>query len=99
MPAYAILDFTIHNPEGFEAYREVGPATVAAFNGKFIVRGGQMLSLEGNWNPQRLVVIEFPSFEQAKAWWESPAYVQARALRDKAAHTTLLIVDGYTEQA
>ena len=69
MPAYIIVDVTIHNAENYEGYKKLTPASVAAYDGKFIVRGGKTETLEGNWQPGRFVVLQFPSVERAKEWW------------------------------
>ena len=94
MPAYAILNIDIHDPVVMEEYKKLGPTTVEAHDGKFIVRGGDTTVLEGAWNAKRLVIIEFPTVEKAKAWWHSAAYQHAKAIREKAADTDLVIVDG-----
>jgi uncharacterized protein (DUF1330 family) len=94
MPAYIIADLTITDPQGFEEYRQMVPATIAKYGGKYVVRGGQMEKLEGNWEPQRLVIIEFDSAERAKEWWACEDYREAKALRQRTAQTNLLVVAG-----
>jgi len=94
MPAYILVDVNITDPEEYEAYRKLTPATITAFGGKFIVRGGATETLEGDWNPGRFVVLEFPSAEQAKAWWESPEYTAAKAIRYRAASSKMILVEG-----
>lgn len=94
MPAYILVDVNITDPEEYEAYRKLTPATITAFGGKFIVRGGAAETLEGDWNPGRFVVLEFPSAEQAKAWWESPEYTAAKAIRYRAASSKMILVEG-----
>jgi uncharacterized protein (DUF1330 family) len=94
MAAYVIADLTITDPQGFEAYRQMVPATIAKYGGKYVVRGGSMEALEGEWQPKRLVVIEFESAERAKQWWACEEYREAKAIRQRAAHTNLLIVEG-----
>jgi len=74
MSAYIIVDIDIHDTAGLEEYRRQVPATIAKYGGRFIVRGGKFETLEGNWNPKRLVVLEFPSGEQAKRWYDSAEY-------------------------
>jgi uncharacterized protein (DUF1330 family) len=63
---------------------------------KFIVRGAKTESLEGDWNPERIVVLEFPSVERVKEWWSSEEYAPAKAIRQRAARTKMLVVEGYT---
>jgi len=70
------------------------PPTLAAYGGRFVVRGGATETLEGDWSPQRLVIVEFPSVEQAKAWWASSEYAEAKALRQATARTQMLVVAG-----
>jgi len=78
----------------YEDYKRLTLASLAPFDGKFIVRGGPTEALEGNWKPGRLVVIEFPSAEKAKAWWSSPGYAPAKAIRHAASTTNLLLAEG-----
>lgn len=94
MAAYVIAEVTITDPPGFETYRQMVPATVAKYGGKFVVRGGQLEMLEGNWEPKRLVVIEFENAERAKQWWASEDYREAKALRQRTAQTNLIVIEG-----
>jgi uncharacterized protein (DUF1330 family) len=94
MAAYIIAEVTITDPQGFEQYRQMVPATVAKYGGKFVVRGGQMEKLEGTWEPKRLVVIEFESAERAKQWWACEDYREAKALRQRTAQTNMIVIEG-----
>jgi uncharacterized protein (DUF1330 family) len=94
MPAYVIAQLVIQDPEGFEAYRKMVPATIAKYGGKFVVRGGTMETLEGHWDTQRLVIIEFENAERAKQWWASEDYREAKQLRQRTAETQLIVVEG-----
>jgi uncharacterized protein (DUF1330 family) len=94
MAAYVIAEVTVTDPQGFEDYRQMVPATVVQFGGKFVVRGGAIEKLEGNWEPKRLVIIEFESAERAKQWWASEEYREAKALRQRTAQTNLLVIQG-----
>ena len=96
MSAYVIVEVAIHDPEEYKEYTKLTPATIAAFDGRFIVRGGQTESLEGDWQPQRIVVLEFPSVERAKEWWNSPEYEVAKAIRHRTAITKMIVAEGYT---
>lgn len=96
MPAYVIVEVNIHDPVAYEGYKLLTPAAVLAYGGRFVVRGASSESLEGDWNPQRMVVLEFPSIEKAKQWWHSPEYAEAKSIRQKAATTKMLVVEGYT---
>jgi uncharacterized protein (DUF1330 family) len=94
MAAYILADVNITDAAGFEAYRQQVPATVAKYGGKFCVRGGRIETLEGTWPTKRLVVLEFPSVEQARQWYDSPEYREPKALRFKTATTNLILVEG-----
>jgi uncharacterized protein (DUF1330 family) len=94
MAAYVIAQVEVTDPHTFEQYRREVPTTLAPFQGRFIVRGGESCTLEGDWRPKRLVVIEFPDRAAAQAWWESEAYAAPKALRQRAARTQLVVVDG-----
>jgi uncharacterized protein (DUF1330 family) len=93
MPAYAIVDITVHDPVRYEEYKKLAPPAIAAYGGKYLVRGGRMDVLEGDWHPSRIVVLEFPSADQAKAWIDSPEYREARALRHATATTNAILVE------
>ena len=95
MPAYVIVEVSIHDPVAYEEYKKLTPAAIAAYDGKFIVRGGKTETLEGNWNPERIVVLEFPSVDRAKEWWASDEYTPARKIRQSAATTKMLVVEGF----
>ncbi|HSN07741.1 MAG TPA: DUF1330 domain-containing protein [Hanamia sp.] len=95
MKAYVIVEITIHDQELYDEYKKLTPATIAAYDGKFIVRGGKTESLEGDWDPQRLVILEFPSVARAKEWWNSEEYSKAKAIRQRAATTKMLVVEGF----
>ena len=94
MPAYIIVETDIHDPEQYEQYKAASPGAVAAGGGKFIVRGGELAVLEGDWSPSRLVVLEFPDLDAAKAFYESETYVEARKLREGAANLRMVAVQG-----
>jgi len=78
----------------FEEYRKLVPATIAHYGGRYVVRGGATETKEGGWHPKRLVLLEFPSMDQARKWYHSPEYAPALALRLKAARSRLLLVEG-----
>lgn len=96
MPAYVIVDVTITDPKDYEEYKKLTPVSVAACGGKFLARGGTTEILEGDWVPGRLVIVEFPSVEIAQEWWDSPMYRKARQIREKAASTNMIVVEGIT---
>ena len=94
MPAYVIADVTVTDPPAMEEYRKQVPATLAKYGGRFLVRGGAHQTVEGDWKPARLVVIEFPSLLDAQRWYDSEEYRGPKALRMRAGRTSVLIVDG-----
>jgi uncharacterized protein (DUF1330 family) len=96
MPAYVIVEVEVQEPLQYEEYKKLTPASIAAYDGKFIVRGGETITMEGEWNPQRIVVLEFPSVERAKEWWSSDAYTKAKLIRQRTAKTRMIIVEGLT---
>jgi len=95
MAAYVIGEVEIRDPETYKEYAKLAPATIAQYGGKYLVRGGAVESKEGGWTPSRVVVLEFPSMEQAKAWYHSPEYTPVVAIRHRAATSRMILVDGY----
>ena len=94
MAAYVIVDVSINDPVVYAEYRKLTPASIAAHGGRFVVRGGQAETLEGEWSPGRIVVLEFESVAKAKAWWSSAEYERAKALRQRSATTRMIVVEG-----
>ncbi len=94
MSAYVILDIEVLDREVYEEYKAAGAPTIRLYGGKPLVRGGRAEILEGDINPNRLVMIEFGSVEEARRWWNSPEYSKARELRSRAARTKAFIVEG-----
>lgn len=94
MAAYMIAEVDVTDPKGFEEYRKLVPETIAKYKGKFLVRGGATETVEGNWSPKRLVILEFESMKQAKEWYYSREYTAAKEIRFRAANTNLVLVEG-----
>lgn len=94
MAAYVIVDVTVNDSGEYEEYKKLTPASIAAYDGKFIVRGGKCETLEGTWKPERIVVLEFPDTNRAKEWWDSTEYSAAKQIRQRVAHTEMIIVEG-----
>ena len=94
MPAYVVVEIEVLDAERYETYKRMVPPSLAAYGGRFVVRGGAAETLEGEWSPKRLVIVEFPSAERAKAWWGSPEYAEAKALRQATARTQMIVVEG-----
>jgi uncharacterized protein (DUF1330 family) len=96
MPAYVIADIEVQDPEQYTRYGALVPATLEPFGGRFLVRGGEHESLEGDWRPRRLVVLEFPSADHARRWYASADYVAAMAIRHRASTGSIVLVEGTT---
>lgn len=94
MPAYIIVEVEVHDPVQYEDYKKLTPISLANYQGKFIVRGGKTETLEGGWDPQRIVVLEFPNSMLAKNWWASEEYAPAKALRHRTAKSKMILVEG-----
>jgi uncharacterized protein (DUF1330 family) len=94
MPAYVIAEVDVRDAALYDEYRKLVPGTLEKYGGRFLVRGGAVEEMEGGWAPKRLVVLEFPSMEQARAWYQSPDYAPVLAMRLKAASARLLMVEG-----
>jgi uncharacterized protein (DUF1330 family) len=95
MPAgYLIANVRVTNPEQYAEYRKWSSAAFEAHNAEVCVRGGQVEVMEGDWHPERVVVVKFPSLDAAKAFYNSPEYGKARAAREGAAIMRLVIVEG-----
>ena len=94
MSAYVVVQVDVKDPARYEDYKKLVPPSLEPFGGRFIVRGGRTETLEGTWAPKRFVIVEFPTVEQAKAWWDSPEYRAARDLRWATAESQLLIAEG-----
>ncbi|HMQ08856.1 MAG TPA: DUF1330 domain-containing protein [Saprospiraceae bacterium] len=94
MAAYIIVNVFIHNADVYESYKKLTPASISAYGGKFIVRGGNVDHLEGEWETGRIVVLEFPNAQQAREWWNSFEYSEAKEIRQKAATSQMILVEG-----
>ena len=94
MSAYVIVDVDVHDAARYEVYKRLAAPTVTAHGGRYLVRGGTAVQLEGDWQPHRIVVLEFPSVDQARAWWSSDDYAPGKALRQETATTQMILVDG-----
>ena len=94
MAAYVIAHVDVKDPVRYEDYKKMVLPTITAYGGRFLARGGTVESLEGDWRPTRLVIVEFPSAERARAWWASPDYAEAKALRQATSEGSLVILQG-----
>jgi uncharacterized protein (DUF1330 family) len=94
MSAYVIGEIDVTDPAVYEDYRKQVLAVVTKYGGKFLVRGGKVDSKEGGWAPKRIVVLEFPSMEQAQKFYHSSDYAPLIKLRQKASKGKLILVEG-----
>jgi uncharacterized protein (DUF1330 family) len=97
MPAYVIVETDVHDPETYARYMAASPGAVHAGGGRFVVRGGELDVLEGDWDPARLVILEFPDLETARRWYDSERYREAKRLREGAATLRMVAVQGLDE--
>lgn len=93
MPAFIIVEVDITDPEKYNAYKELTPATILPFGGKFVLRGKPVAVLEGEWNHERLVMLQFPTKEKAEAWYNSEEYQHAKSVRAGAANAKFLLIE------
>jgi len=98
MPAYLIVNIEIKDAEKIKKYLTSTPEILNKYSGRFLVRGGQIWVAEGNWNPKRVVVVEFDSFEKAKEFYDSEQYEPLKKLRQSSANTNMIIVNGITNE-
>jgi uncharacterized protein (DUF1330 family) len=94
MRAYVVVEINVHDPATYETYKGLAPAGIAAYGGKYLVRGAKCTTLEGSWDPKRFVILEFPTADKARAWWNSPEYAPAKAVRQRSASTQMILVEG-----
>jgi uncharacterized protein (DUF1330 family) len=97
MPAYVVIETDIDDRQQYERYKAASPDAVHSGGGSFLVRGGELAVLEGDWDPSRLVILEFPDLDAVKRWYDSPEYVEARKLREGAANLRMVAVQGLDE--
>jgi len=98
MAAYMIANVEIHDSEKIKEYLRATPEVVKKYSGRFLVRGGEFWIAEGHWNPKRLVVLEFESYEKAKEFWHSEEYKPLKILRQSSAQTDMIFVDGISKE-
>ena len=94
MPAYVISDVEPRDSDLIARYRALAQDSIARYGGRYIVRGGAVDAVEGGWTPRMIVVVEFPSMEQARAWYRSPEYAEALKVRKDALTRRLIFVEG-----
>lgn len=94
MAAYVVVDMDVKDPVGYEEYKKLAAPTIPQYGGRYVVRGGKWEKLEGDWEPKRLVILEFESVEQAKRWYNSEEYKKARQARAETAVANIVVVEG-----
>jgi len=94
MPAYVIAEIDVHNPQDYEEYKKMVPSTITAYGGRYLARGGKTETLEGNWSPKRIAILEFESVERAKEWLHSELYGPAKKIRHASAKTNMIVIEG-----
>jgi uncharacterized protein (DUF1330 family) len=94
MPAYVIAHIDVKDPVRYADYIKMSPISIQKYGGRFIARGGKTESLEGAWQPKRVVLLEFPSVEAAKQWYDSDDYAPAKALRQATSTGDLVLIEG-----
>jgi uncharacterized protein (DUF1330 family) len=99
MSAYLVVDIEVHDAVRYETYKRMAPPSIAQYGGRYLTRGGETAVLEGNWTPKRFVILEFPTMAQARAWWSSPEYAEAKALRQTIATTRMVLTESLPASA
>ena len=94
MPAYVVVEIDVTHPETYERYKAMAPPSIDLYGGRYLVRGAPAECLEGGWHPSRFVLLEFPDAGRARAWWSSPEYAPAKAIRQSSADTDMILVEG-----
>jgi uncharacterized protein (DUF1330 family) len=94
VPAYVVVEVNESDREQYAKYREAAPPAIAAYDGRYLTRDGRLETFEGDWTPPRVVILEFPSLERAREWYESEQYRAARALREGAATLRMVAIEG-----
>ncbi len=94
MAAYLIADVDVTDAATFEEYKRDVPATEQRYGGRYLARGGATKVLEGDWQPHRLIILEFPDMDSLMRWYESPEYARLKAIRERSAHTRIIVLEG-----
>jgi uncharacterized protein (DUF1330 family) len=94
MAGYIVVQVDVTDPAGYEIYKAMVEPSITHYGGRYLARGGNVGILEGTWNPKRFVILEFPTTERAREWWNSPEYSDAKKKRQSASHTEMIVVEG-----
>lgn len=98
MAAYIIVHVDVHDPDRYEIYKAMAPPSIRQYGGRYLTRGGAIEVLEGDLTPQRLVILEFPDMERARAFWNSLEYAEAKALRMATTTSHMVLLEGLDQQ-
>jgi uncharacterized protein (DUF1330 family) len=95
LPAFLIIEIvTVHDPDLYAKYRDTVSPNLDAGGGTYLVRGGPIEVLEGDWQPNRIVVVRFDSAQVAREWWKSSGYAELKAIRQRSTTTNMILVEG-----
>jgi len=94
LAAFLIVEIDVRDPEVYARYREAVSKNLAAAGGTYLIRGGAVEVLEGDWHPNRMVVVRFDSADEARRWWNGPGYAELKAMRQRSAKTNMILVEG-----
>lgn len=94
MPTFVLAEISIHDKQKYERYKELAPASIFKYGGRYAARGGEVEALEGQFEPERLVVLEFPSADAARRWWNSPEYAEAKKIRQSCSTARMVLTEG-----
>ena len=94
MAAYVVVDVDVKDKDRYAEYIKLAPPSIAQYGGRYLSRAGRTETLEGGWQPHRFVILEFPTYERAREWWDSPEYAPAKALRQASADTEMVLTEG-----
>jgi uncharacterized protein (DUF1330 family) len=95
MRAYVLAEIEVTDPEGYKGYSAVVGESIRKYGGRFLVRAGAVHTLEGEWSTRRRVILEFPSLEAARTWWDSPEYAKPKEMRRANSTGRLLLLEGF----
>jgi uncharacterized protein (DUF1330 family) len=98
MAAYIVVHVDVQDPDSYAIYKAMAPPSIRQYGGRYLTRGGDTEVLEGDWTPKRLVLLEFPDMERARAFWNSPEYAEAKALRIATTTSEMVLLDGLDQQ-
>jgi uncharacterized protein (DUF1330 family) len=94
MTVYIVAEIEVTDPDAYEKYKALAPATIEQYGGRYLARGGEITPHEGDWTPERIVILEFPSRDAAQRWGASPEYAPVVAIRHAASESRSIIVEG-----